>query len=39
MRIIEKMIDRPIASVIVVGVLVNGVSVLANNLAMIFKRK
>ena len=39
MRIIEKMIDRPIASVIVVGVLVNGISVVAHNLAMIFEKK
>ena len=38
MKIIEKMIDHPIASVVIVGVLVDGISVLAHNLALVFKK-
>ena len=39
MRIIDKMIDHPFATFIVVGVVVDGVSVLAHNLAVVFKKK
>lgn len=39
MKIIEKMIDHPLATFIVVGVLVDGTSVLAHNLALVFKKK
>ena len=38
MKLMEKMIDHPFASVIVVGILVDGVSVLAHNLALAFKK-
>lgn len=39
MKIIEKMIDHPFATLVVVGVLVDGTSILANNLTLIFKKK
>jgi hypothetical protein len=39
MKIIEKMIDHPIATCFVIGVFVDGVSILANNLASVFKKK
>ena len=38
MKIIEKMIDHPIATCFVLGIFVDGVSVLAHNLAMVFKK-
>lgn len=38
MKLMEKMIDHPFASVIVVGILVDGVSILAHNFALIFKK-
>lgn len=38
MKIFEKMIDHPIATVLVVGVLVDGVSILTHNIAVIFKK-
>jgi hypothetical protein len=38
MKIIEKMIDHPLATFIVVGVVVDGISVLTHNLAAVFKK-
>lgn len=38
MKIFEKMIDHPIATVLVVGVLVDGVSILAHNMNVIFRK-
>lgn len=38
MRIIDKMIDHPIATCFVLGVIVDGVSVLAHNLSLVFKK-
>ena len=37
--IVHKMIDHPFATVIVVGAVVDGVSILANNLKVIIKSK
>ena len=34
----EKMIDRPIATCFVIGVLVDGVSILAHNLVNTFRK-
>lgn len=38
MKIIEKMIDHPFSTFIVVAVLVDGTSILAHNLAVVFKK-
>lgn len=38
-NIIEKMIDHPIASFIVVGVIVDGVSILVYNVAEVLRSK
>lgn len=36
--IVHKMIERPFSTLIVVGVVVDGVSILANNLKVIVKK-
>lgn len=38
-NIIEKMIDHPIASMVVVGVVVDGVSILVHNIAAVVRSK
>ena len=38
-NLIGKMIDHPFSTFIVVGVLVDGVSILANNLKVVFSKK
>ena len=37
-NLMEKMIERPFSTVLVVSVVVNGVSVLAHNLSVIIKK-
>lgn len=37
-NIMEKMIDRPFSTILVVGVVVNGVSVLVHNLVTAFRK-
>lgn len=38
MKIFDKMIEHPIATVFIMGALVDGISVLAHNMNVIFKK-